>query len=123
MTNLYELFFWGIDANHLTIREGIPSAILIPNQGKWIERLIVSEVKLKRFCTGSMLRSPKSVVIPSVPVSRPAAALKRLPPGDESYPKPVVKPLIPVSTFAAGDDLTQRVIELWVQLTAIKVTK
>jgi hypothetical protein len=55
MTNLYELFFWGIDANHFTIREGIPSAILIPNQGKWIERLIVSEVKLKRFCTGCML--------------------------------------------------------------------
>ena len=55
MTNLYELFFWGIDANHLAIRENIARAILKPNQGKWIKRLFVSEVKLKRFCTGGML--------------------------------------------------------------------
>jgi len=95
MTNLYELFFWGIDANNLTIREDIPSAILIPNQGKWIKRLFVSEVKLKRFCAGSMLGGPKTVV----------------------------KPPFPVSTTAAADDISQFLIELRVQLTAIKVTK
>jgi hypothetical protein len=95
MTNLYELFFWGIDANNLTIREDIPSAILIPNQGKWIKRLFVSEVKPKRFRTRSMLRSPKSIIKPEVPISPPAAA----------------------------NDISQFLIELWAQLTAIKVTK